>query len=48
MEKQELGQKWQFSPKCTRETLCKNLEIRHFFGQTSKGYKIVNTSRILA
>ena len=29
-------------------TLCKNLKIGHFFGQTSKGYKIVNTSRILA
>ena len=27
-------------------TLCKNLEIGHFFGHTLKGYKIVNTSRI--
>ena len=29
-------------------TLCKNLEIGHFFGHTLKGYKIVNTSQVLA
>ena len=29
-------------------TLCKNLKIGHFFGANLKGYKILNTSRILA
>ena len=48
MEKPEFAQKWQFWPKCKGETLWKNLETRHFFYQTSKGYKILNTSRILA
>ena len=58
MKQQELAEKWaiflkgtqngQFWPKCKGGTLCKNLEIGHFFGPTLKGYKIVNTSRILA
>ena len=58
MKQQELAEKWhillngtqngQVWPKCKGGTLCKNLKIGHFFGQTSKGYKIVNTSRILA
>ena len=57
MKQQELAKKWQiilkgnqngrFCPKCKGGTLCKNLEIGHFFGHTLKGYKIVNTSRIL-
>ena len=41
-------QNGQFWPKCKEGTLCKNLKIGHFFGQTSKGDKIINTSRILA
>ena len=52
IKQQELAEKWhflkgtqngQFWPKCKGGTLCKNLKIGHFFGQTSKGYKIVNT-----
>ena len=31
-----------------RGTLCEILKIVHFFGPTLKGYKIHNTSRILA
>ena len=41
-------QNGQFWPKCKGGTLCKNLKIGHFLGPTSKGYKIINTSRILA
>ena len=41
-------QNGRFWPKCKGGTLCKNLEIGHFFGHTLKDYKIVNTSRILA
>ena len=38
-------QNGQFWPKCKGGTLCKNLKIGHFLGQTSKGYKIVNKLR---
>ena len=48
MKQQELAEKWQFWPKCKGGTVCKDLKIGHFSGQTSKAYKIVNTSRILA
>ena len=41
-------QNGRFWPKCKGGTLCKNLEIGHFFGHTLKGYKIVNASRTLA
>ena len=41
-------QNGQFWPKCKGGTLCKNLKIGHFLGPTSKGCKIINTSRILA
>ena len=41
-------QNGQFWPKCKGKTLCKNLKIGHFLGPTLKGYKIINTSRILA
>ena len=41
-------QNGQFWPKCKRGTLCKILDFGHFFGRTSLGYKIVNTSPILA
>ena len=41
-------QNGQFWPKCKGGTLCKNLKTGHFFGPTLKGYKIINTSRILA
>ena len=41
-------QNGRFWPKCKGGTLCKNLEIGYFFGHTLKGYKIVNTSRVLA
>ena len=34
--------------KCKGGTLCKNLKMGHFLGPTLKGYKIINTSRILA
>ena len=40
-------QNGRFWPKCKGGTLCKNLEIGHFFGHTLKGYKIVNTRRVL-
>ena len=39
-------QNGRFWPKCRGGTLCKNLEIGHFFGRTLKGFKIVNTSRM--
>ena len=39
-------QNGRFWPKCKGGTLCKNLEIGHFFGHTLKGYIIVNTSRM--
>ena len=38
----------QFWPKFKGGTLCKNLKIGHFLGPTLKGYKGINTSRILA
>ena len=41
-------QNGEFGPKCKGGTLCKILKIGHFFGPTVKGYKILNTSRILA
>ena len=41
-------QNGQFWPKCKGGTLCKILKIGHFFRPTLKGYKILNTSRILA
>ena len=41
-------QNGQFWPKCKGRTLSKNLKIGHFFGANLKGYKILNTSRILA
>ena len=41
-------QNGQFWPKCKGGTLCKNLKIGHFLGPCLKGYKIINTSRILA
>ena len=40
-------QNGRFWPKCKGGTLCKNLEIGHFLGHTLKGYKIVNTGRVL-
>ena len=57
MKQQELAEKafflkgtqnGEFWPKCKGGTLCKKLKIGHFFGLTLKGYKILNTSRILA
>ena len=41
-------QNGQFWPKSKGGTLCKNLKIGHFPCPTLKGYKIINTSRILA
>ena len=41
-------QNGQFWPKCKGGTLCKNLKIGYFFGPNLKGYKILNTGRILA
>ena len=41
-------QNGQFWPKCKGGTLCKNLKIGHFLNPNLKGYKIINTSRILA
>ena len=41
-------QNGQFWPKCKGGNLCKNLKIGHFLGPNLKGYKIINTSRILA
>ena len=58
MKQQELAEKnsnfskgyskWAILAKVQGGTLRKNLKIGHFFGQTLKGYKILNTSRILA
>ena len=41
-------QNGQFWPKFKGGTLCKNLKIGNFPGPTLKGYKIINTSLILA
>ena len=41
-------QNCQFWPKCKGGTFCKNLKIGGFLGPNLKGYKIINTNRILA